>query len=399
MAISRKEFLKIGSLASASMMVPGFLKAFEFSPKPEPGKKSLIIIQLSGGNDGLNTIIPYRNDIYYRTRPQIKITPDKVLTLNDEIGLNPYLKGIKELYDKGEVCLINGVGYPQPNRSHFRSMDIWQSGSSSSEVLNSGWIGRHLDIDCGACNAHNLQALEIDDSLSLAMKGETRNAIAIRDINQFYRAATSSYFRKLSGHKHEHQSKLAEYLYQTLAETTSAADYIYAQSKIYYTLQTYPDTAIGKRMKTIGSLIISGSETQVYYVSHGSFDTHVNQIDRQSKLFEQMDAALTALVADLKQNNKFNDTLIMTFSEFGRRVAQNASNGTDHGTASTMFLMGGAIKKAGMFNPLPSLEKLDDGDLIYDIDFKEVYGTVLDNWLQGDSKMVLGKRYRNLGFV
>ena len=182
MAISRKEFLKIGSLASASMMVPGFLKAFEFSPKPEPGKKSLIIIQLSGGNDGLNTIIPYRNDIYYRTRPQIKITPDKVLTLNDEIGLNPYLKGIKELYDKGEVCLINGVGYPQPNRSHFRSMDIWQSGSSSSEVLNSGWIGRHLDIDCGACNAHNLQALEIDDSLSLAMKGETRNAIAIRDI-------------------------------------------------------------------------------------------------------------------------------------------------------------------------------------------------------------------------
>ena len=152
-------------------------------------------------------------------------------------------------------------------------------------------------------------------------------------------------------------------------------------------------------MKTIGSLIISGSETQVYYVSHGSFDTHVNQIDRQSKLFEQLDAALNALVADLKQNDRFNDTLIMTFSEFGRRVAQNASNGTDHGTASTMFLMGGAIKKAGMYNAMPSLENLDDGDLIYDIDFKEVYGTVLDNWLQSDSKKVLGKRYKNLGFV
>ncbi len=399
MAISRKEFLKIGSLASASLMVPGFLKAFEYSPRPEPGKKKLIIIQLTGGNDGLNTIIPYRNDIYYRNRPQIKITPDRVLTLNDEIGINPYLKGIKELYDKGEVCLLNGVGYPQPNRSHFRSMDIWQSGSGADEVLNSGWIGRHLDIDCGGCNTHNLQALEIDDSLSLAMKGETRNAIAIRDINQFYRAATSPYFRKLSGHEHEHQSKLAGYLYQTLAETTSAADYIYAQSKIYNTLQTYPDTPIGKRMKTIGSLIISDSETQVYYVSHGSFDTHVNQIDRQSKLFEQLDAALTALVADLKQNNRFNDTLIMTFSEFGRRVAQNASNGTDHGTASTMFLMGGAIKKAGMYNALPSLENLDDGDLIYDIDFKEVYGTVLDNWLQSDSKKVLGKQFKNLGFV
>ena len=396
---SRRKFIQLSSLASASLMVPKFLKGFEFRPMPKTGNKVLVIVQLSGGNDGLNTIIPYRNDIYYKSRPQIGIKREDALMLTDDAGLNPAMKGIKKLYDDGHVSIINGVGYPHPNRSHFRSMDIWQSGSTAAELVTTGWVGRYLDSAPAGNNIHNALAVEVDDTLSLAMKGEMQKAIAVRDINQFHNAAANNYFKKLATHQDEHDDHLAGYLYKTLRETTSAADYIYDQSKIYSPSQTYPDTQVGKRMKTIGSLIISDSETQVYYVSHGSFDTHVNQKDRQDKLFEQLDTAITALTDDLKKNNRFDDVLIMTFSEFGRRVSQNASNGTDHGTASSMFMIGGGIKKAGLYNDIPSLEDLDEGDLKYAVDFKEVYATVLDKWLQTDSRNVLDKKYERLSFI
>ncbi len=400
MSISRRKFIQLGSLASASLMVPEFLKGFEFRPAAlGKGRKALVVVQLSGGNDGLNTIIPYRNDIYYKGRPQIGIKRSDALALTDDVGINPSLKTLKALYDGGHVSIVNGVGYPQPDRSHFRSMDIWQSGSTSAELITSGWLGRYLDNACADCNVHNAMAIEVDDSLSLAMKGENNKAIAVRDINRFREAAANNYFKKLASHSDEHDAHLAGYLYKTLRETTSAADYIYDQSKIYNSAQSYPDTQIGKRMKTIGSLIISGSETQVYYVSHGSFDTHVDQADRQNKLFEQLDGALGALVSDLKTNGRFDDVMIMTFSEFGRRVAENASNGTDHGTASSMFFISGGLKKAGLYNDLPDLSNLDDGDLIYSTDFKQVYATVLDNWLQSNSQQILGRKYEHLSFV
>jgi len=399
MGISRRKFIQLSSLASASLMVPDFLKGFEYRPIGAKGNKVLVIVQLSGGNDGLNTIIPCRNDIYYKSRPLIGIARDRALLLTDDIGMNPSLRILKQLYDEGHVSIINGVGYQHPNRSHFRSMDIWQTGSTANELVTSGWVGRYLDNACADCNAHNAMAIEVDDSLSLAMKGEERSAIAVKNINQFYNAATNSYLKKLATHEDEHDAQLASYLYKTLRETTSAADYIYAQSKIYNTAETYPDTEIGKRMKTIGSLIVSNAETRVYYVSHGSFDTHVNQKDRQEKLFEQLDAALGALVSDLKKNNRFDDVLVMAFSEFGRRVAQNASNGTDHGTANSMFFISGSLKKAGLYNDIPSLTDLDEGDLKYDIDFKRVYATVLDNWLTTNSRDILNKKYELLDFI
>ena len=400
MSISRRKFIQLSSLASASLMMPKFLKAFEHQPLslPGPGKRCLIVVQLSGGNDGLNTVIPYRNDIYYKSRPLIGIQKTDALTLTDDAGLNPALKGLKQLYDEGHVSIINGVGYPQPNRSHFRSMDIWQSGSTADEIVSTGWLGRYMD-NCKEC-AHATQAIEIDDSLSMAMKGKDKSGLAVRDINQFYSAATDPYFVKLAKtHQEEHDAQLAGYLYKTLRETTSAADYIYKQSKIYNTTALYPDTQIGKRMKTIGSLINSNTDTQVYYVSHGSFDTHAGQKDRQDKLFKELDESLTALVADLKKNNRFNDVLIMTFSEFGRRVSQNASNGTDHGTASSMFFIGGGIKKAGLYNEIPNLSDLDDGDLKYKVDFKQAYATVLDKWLDTGTEHILSKKYEPLNFI
>jgi uncharacterized protein (DUF1501 family) len=400
MSISRRKFIQLSSLASASLMVPQFLRAFEHNPLSLPGggKKNLIVIQLSGGNDGLNTVIPYYNDIYYKSRPVIGIKKGNAIALTDEVGLNPALTGIKSLYDQGFVSIINGVGYPEPNRSHFRSMDIWQSGSKAEQIVSTGWLGRYID-GCKDC-ANNTTGLEIDDSLSLAMKGQNKSAIAVRDVNQFYSAATDPYFLKLAKtHEDEHEAKLADYLYKTLRETSSAAGYIYQQSKIYNTTQLYPDTAIGKRMKTIGSLIVANTDTQVYYLSHGSFDTHVNQGERQKKLFEEMDAAITALVADLKQNSRFNDTLIMTFSEFGRRVGENGSKGTDHGTANSMFMIGGSLKKSGLYNEIPSLTNLDQGDVKYTLDFKQVYATVLDKWLGTDPKGILGERYEGMGFI
>ena len=401
MSISRRRFIQIGSLASASLMIPQFLKGFEAKRLGNNSNKVLVIIQLSGGNDGLNNIIPYRNDIYYSNRQRIGIARENALILNDEIGLNPALKGIKTLYDNGNVAIINGVGYPQPNRSHFRSMDIWQTASSSKELLDTGWIGRYLDLANDENNPQNTLAIEVDDSLSLALKGEIKKALAVQDINQFHKAATTDYFKKLAQHSAEHTDKLAGYLYKTLSEATTSADYLFQQSKIYTpTLsQSYPDTAFGKKMKTIGSLIISNTATRVYYVSLAGFDTHVNQNDRQNKLLAQLDDSLTAFYNDLKTNNKQEDVLIMTFSEFGRRVAQNASYGTDHGTANNMLFISGGLKKPGLYNSIPNLSNLDEGDLQYEIDFRQVYATVLDKWLQTNPKTILNKKFEALDFI
>jgi len=398
MTLSRRKFIQLSSLGSASLMVPEFLKGFGYSPVPLAGNKVLVVVQLSGGNDGLNTVIPYRNDLYYKARPRLGIRKENAFTLSDEAGLHPKLPGLKALFDDARLAIINGVGYPQPDRSHFRSMDIWQTGSSPREVLQTGWLGRYLD-GAGMGNDHSAMAIEVDDTLSLAMKGAEKSGIAVTDIRSFHENSSNSYFRKLASHDEEHHAKLADYLYKTLRNTGSAADYIYAQSKIYNSTATYPATTLGRSLHTIGSLIISNAETRVYYVSHGSFDTHVNQADRQAKLLPQLDDALTALVTDLKLNNRFNDVLIMTFSEFGRRVAQNASNGTDHGTASNMFLISGGLKRAGLYNPFPSLEDLDEGDLKHQIDFRQVYATILDKWLQADSKEVLGHKFDHLSFI
>jgi len=402
MSVSRRKFVQLSALASASLLVPKFLKAFEYNPMPTAwsSEKVLVIIQLSGGNDGLNTIIPYRNDIYYKSRPKLAIDRATALALNDEAGIHPALQQIKALYDEGHVSILNGVGYPRPDRSHFRSMDIWQTGSRADELLTTGWIGRYLDENCTNCDSHNTRAIEVDDTLSLAMKGQGRSALAVSDVDKFYKAASDPFFKKMAAtHAEAHENQLADYLYKTLHETVSSADYVFQQSKVYQTTQTYPDSALGKRMKMIGSLINAHADTKVYYVAHGSFDTHVGQMQRQEQLFKDLDHSIAALVADLKQNNRFSDVLIMTFSEFGRRVAQNASNGTDHGTANNMFMISGALKKAGLYNPLSDLTDLDEGDLRYQLDFKQVYATILDNWLAASSRNILNRKYDLLGFI
>lgn len=399
MVIKRREFLQIGSLATATMMVPKFLKAFEGRSPVPMGNKVVVIIQLSGGNDGLNTIIPVRNDIYYKERPRLGIEKSKVLSLTDEAGLHPALAGLKELYDEGSLAVLNNVGYPNPDRSHFRSMDIWQTGSASTDYLTTGWIGRYLDAQCKGCDKPT-QALEIDDVLSLALKGEDIKGLALKDPRRLYNTSHEKFYKDLNASfKDEPGEQPVDYLYKTMAETLSSADYIFEQSKLHPSAQEYPNTELGKNLKTIASLIFSEINTKVYYVSLGSFDTHFNQQIQQQNLFTQLSDAIKAFTKDLKTNNRFEDVLLFTFSEFGRRVSQNASGGTDHGTANNMFLMSGALKQKGLINPLPDLTNLEEGDLKYNIDFKNVYATVLNKWLGANDTLILGKSYKPLLFI
>jgi uncharacterized protein (DUF1501 family) len=399
MLIKRREFLQVGSLATASFMLPKFLKAFERPEMVSPGNKVLVVLQLSGGNDGLNTVIPIRNDIYYRGRPGLGIEMNKSLLITDEVGLHPALVSLKELYEDGSLGILNNVGYPNPDRSHFRSMDIWQTASSSNEYTNTGWLGRYLDAQCSGCDKPT-QALEIDDVLSLALKGEQMKGIALKDPRRLYDTSHEQYFKDLlADHVSPNNDQPADYLYKIMAETLSSADYIFQQSKLRPSTAEYPGTELGKNLKTIASLIFSDINTKLYYVSLGSFDTHVNQQAQQQRLFTEMNDAVKAFTSDLKANNRFQDVLMVTFSEFGRRVSQNASGGTDHGAANNMFLIGGGLKQKGLINPMPDLSDLNEGDLKYTVDFKNVYATLLNKWLESDDRKILGRQSAYLQFV
>jgi len=399
MLIKRKQFIQIGSLATATFMLPKFLKAFEKPMMVPPGNKVVVVLQLSGGNDGLNTVIPVRNDIYYSSRPRLGIKKEEALKITDEAALHPSLSCFRDLFDDGSLGILNSVGYPNPDRSHFRSMDIWHSASNSNEYVNTGWIGRYLDAQCSGCDKPT-QALELDDVLSLALKGNSVNGLAMKDPRRLYDISQEKYYKDvLANHKDEAGEQPVDYLYKTMADTLSSTDYIYQQSKIHPSTSSYPSTELGKSLKTIASLIFSDINTRVYYVSLGSFDTHVGQEAQQKRLFTEMNDAVKSFVADLKLNNRFNDVMLMTFSEFGRRVKQNASGGTDHGTANNMFLISGGLKKKGLINNLPDLNDLQEGDLKYKVDFKDVYATVLNRWLTTDDKKILGNQYSYMDFI
>ncbi|HOY03769.1 MAG TPA: DUF1501 domain-containing protein [Saprospiraceae bacterium] len=397
MLIKRRDFLKTGSLATASMFMPKFLKAVEGRNMLAPKGKVLVMLQMNGGNDGLNTVIPVRNDIYYKERKRIAVPRETSLSLGTEAGLHPVLSALKNAYDDGEMAVLNSVGYPNPDRSHFRSMDIWQSASAASEYWQTGWIGRFLDAQCAGRPS---AALEIDDTLSLALKGTQSKGLALKDPKRLYESAHNQYFVDYSAaHTDQHEEAPVAYLYKTMAETLSSADYLFEQSRRKPASGNYPATGLGKQMKTIASLILADTDTSVYYVSLGSFDTHINQEAQQKRLFTEMNEALAAFIKEMKANGKWNDVLLATFSEFGRRVSQNASGGTDHGTANNMILLGGSLREKGLINPMPDLTDLDAGDLKYNIDFRQVYATLLDRWLDADAEKILGRKFDMLGFV
>ncbi len=396
--MERRDFLKQSTLASSLFFVPNFVKAFESVSKNTFKHKKLVIIQLSGGNDGLNTIIPYTNDIYYNNRPKISIQKNSIIKATDELGFHQSLAPLKNLYDQGYLSVINNVGYPNPNRSHFRSTDIWQTASNSDEYISSGWVGRFID----KYGKNPYSGIELDDSLSLIMKGEIMNGIATKNPHILFGNTQTPYFSKVL--KQQTEEHLSEhnlgYLYKTMIEAKSSAKYIYETSKTYKSNFEYPNNPFGNQLKTTAEFINSDLESKVYYVSMGGFDTHAYQVNRHGKLLKTYSDAVGIFVEDLKKNDNFKDTLILTFSEFGRRVQQNAAAGTDHGAANNIFLIGENLNKKGFYNNAPDLSNLDNnGDLIHTIDFRSVYATILDKWLQVDDTSILNKSFSKLDFI
>jgi len=384
--MERRKFLKQNVLASSLFFVPSFVKAFENAIKDSLGFKKLVIVQLSGGNDGLNTIIPYTNDIYYKSRPNLAIAKNDCIKITDELGINKNLAPLKHLYDKGYLSVINNVGYPNPIRSHFRSTDIWHTASDSNQYLNTGWLGRYIDI----YGKKPYSGIELDDSLSLIMKGDVIKGIATKNPTILFNNTKTPYFKKVLDsqsdvHLSEHN---LGYLYKTMIEAKSSAKYIFETSKTYNSTVTYPNNPFGKQLKTTAQFINSRVESKVFYVSMGGFDTHVKQEKKQNKLLQTYSEAMDVFVKDLEQKDTFKDTLILTFSEFGRRVQQNAASGTDHGAANNVFIIGKNLKKQGFYNEAPNLIDLDkNGDFKYTVDFRSIYATILN------------KSYSKLGFI
>jgi uncharacterized protein (DUF1501 family) len=396
--MKRRDFLKISGLTGSTLLVPGFLKAFEGQLAKFTGKR-LVIVQLSGGNDGLNTLIPFTNDNYYKLRPKLGITQDKVLKINDTAGFNPSMDGFRKLYDEGLMSIFNAVGYPNPDRSHFRSMDIWHTASNADEYLNTGWIGRLLDANCpGSENAWH--ALEVDDTLSLAMKGLRKSGFAVKDPQRLQQITRDPFLAEIekNGMASESTGELS-FLYKTLAQTTSSANYIAEKAGIKTSSTVYPQHELGNSLKQIAELISAGMESGVYYTSISGFDTHVRQAESQNRLLGVVSDSIYAFTKDLREANALNDTLVVVFSEFGRRVKQNASNGTDHGTANNLYVIGGSLKKPGMQNGLVSLTDLDDGDLKHTLDFRKVYATLLNKGIGFNHEQVLGRKFDLLDFI
>jgi uncharacterized protein (DUF1501 family) len=398
--MNRRDFLRTSALASCALYIPRFLHN---AAGAAYNGRVLVVLQLSGGNDGLNTVVPFGNDLYYKARPDIAIAKSEVLRLTEMQGLHPALTGLRSLYDDGALAILNSVGYPNPDRSHFRSMDIWHTASDADQYWNNGWIGRYLDAECETCKLP-LAAIEADDSLSLAMRGARRSGFGVTDPDRLYKSTQTGVSAGVSKLAKElaptlpPNSNLA-FLYKNTIQAFESAQTIYETNQTAPAAGDYPKGELGNHLRTTASLILGGLSTSVYYVSIAGFDTHINQKNRQNDLLTQVGNGLQAFAADLKKGNRWNDVLVMVFSEFGRRVEQNASAGTDHGAANNVWLLGGNLHKPGIYNSAPNLAALNDGDLQHEIDFRRVYATVLDKWLHADADTILGKPFDRLSIL
>ncbi|MCK5788900.1 MAG: DUF1501 domain-containing protein [Chlamydiia bacterium] len=396
--MKRRDFIKNSALASSLAFIPNILSAFNGLSSKALGGKKLVLIQLAGGNDGLNTVVPYTNEIYYKNRPSIAIRKSDVLKATRSLGFNKELKVFKKLYDKGNLSIINNVGYPFPNRSHFRSTDIWQTASSSDSYLSSGWLGRYID----KYGKIPYSGIELDDSLSLIMKGDNINGIATKDPAVLYRNMQTPYFKKVLKYQdegNESEDNLG-FLYKTMQEAESSANHIYQSTKNIESKVEYPKTPFAKQLKTTAEFINSDVGSKVHFLSLGGFDSHTNQNTTQNRLLGIYNDAMDSFIKDLEQNDTLEDTLIVTFSEFGRRVKQNAAAGTDHGTANNVFIIGSKLKKSGFYNEDPNLSDLDDnGDLKFSVDFRTIYATILDKWLEVDDHEILDNSFGKLKFI
>ena len=431
---TRREFLSTGlrglSLIAASAYVPAFLTRTAFAAGAETDAKILVVIQLSGGNDGLNTVIPFGDDLYYKARPTIGIARDATLKLNDHLGLHPELAPLKAEFDAGKMAIVNNTGYPNPNRSHFRSMEIWHTGDDAEGGRHevTGWLGRYFDAQCAGADPHKAaEAADIGVSFGKVMPQSFRNranvGLALDNPDTFQwnasgetlglAKAQEAIFAKLNqpGAIRRDMNGLAtlggitgdepetlDFLKHTAMNAVLAGDRIRTILSKSKPRTSYPDSQLGHQLGMISKLIGGGFPTRVYYATQGGFDTHAGQLGSHARLLRDVAQSVRAFQEDLRAQKNAERVVTLAFSEFGRRVAENGSAGTDHGAAAPMFLFGEKLHVGLHGNP-PDLANLLDGDVRHQVDFRQVYASVLENWLGAKSEAVLGRKFEKLSVV
>lgn len=369
--MNRRNFLSLtGTFTGGLLVLPEFLHAYGNSNSLITGEQCVVFIQLNGGNDGLNTFIPFENDLYYALRPKIAISKEEVIGKYKEMAFHPALKDFANMQQNGHLSIIQNIGYPEPNRSHFRSQEIWQTASDSNKYLNEGWLGRYLDLQC---KDHNPTAgINLDTIDNLALKGMEPNFITVKDPKKF-KSNTDTETIKLSNNPQlDFVRKIANSVSEGATEIQKAL--VNSKSEI-----TYPKTGLGKNLEWIARLVKGNLNSKIYYTSLNGFDTHDNQLTIHKNKLTELNDAVFSFYTEIKQAKILQNVTIVVFSEFGRRVKDNG-NGTDHGTAAPMFIIGGN-NKGQILGKNPNLSDLDNGDLKHEIDFRNVYASLLEQKL------------------
>ncbi|MBI2755189.1 MAG: DUF1501 domain-containing protein [Chloroflexi bacterium] len=411
MALSRRELIGKGALFVASgFLAPSFLTRTALALDPaaaianglgglDPSKKDkiLVVIQLSGGNDGINTVVPFGDASYAGLRPQIAVKPEEALKLADGVGLHPQMTKLKGLYDQGKVAVVQGVGYPNPNRSHFRSMDIWHSARPDAFEA-SGWLGRYL-ASCECSQEGVLPAVSVGDQLNTMFWTETTLVPSVGNIGAFsfltdtkykndrtFQLQTMKAIYDQAGTWSQHEALIRAGTQKAL----DGSDRLQQVAASYKSPVQYPgNNGLANQLKMVAQVIGGNLGSRLFSVSMGGFDTHANQAGSHGNSLKQFSEAVDAFQADLTQMKKADNVVIMTFSEFGRRAKQNGSNGTDHGSAAPMFVIGNSVK-GGLYGSYPSLSSLDNnGDIKFGADFRSVYAGLLKDQLGADPTKVL----------
>jgi uncharacterized protein (DUF1501 family) len=413
--LGRRDLLKRGALFVAlGLTAPSFVARTAAAAQTRLAglsdsarRKILVVVQLGGGNDGLNTVVPFGDDAYYKARPNLAIPRADALPLVDGIGLNPALKGFADLYGGGRLAIVQGAGYPNPNRSHFRAMDIWQT-AQPERYEQSGWLGRYLDASC--CGeqprdwaAATPAAVSLATGAPRAFWNEHVLVPSIPDLEHFQlqtdareRDQALDAFRMI--YDDDEQTGLYESLVRKVGgDALHTSEELKRIAASYTPGTTYPTTQFSRGLQTIAQLINADLGARVFYISLGGFDTHSGQKNTHARLLQQLGDGLAAFYADLDGHGHGDRVVTLAFSEFGRRVAENASGGTDHGAAEPLFVFGPV--KGGLVGAHPSLTDLDAGDLKHAVDFRSVYATLLDDWLGASPSSVLGGDFAKLGLL
>jgi len=376
--MNRRNFLSLtGTFTGGLLVLPEFLHAYGTSNSLITGEQCVVFIQLNGGNDGLNTFIPFENDLYYALRPKIALSKDEVIGKYNGMAFHPALKDFANMQQNGHLSVIQNVGYPEPNRSHFRSQEIWQTASDANKYMNEGWLGRYLDLQC---KEHNpIAGINLDSIDNLALKGIEPNFITVKDPNKF-KSNTETEVVKLSNNP---QLDFVRKIANSVSEGASEIQKALIKSK---SENSYPKTGLGKNLEWIARLVKGNLNSKVYYTSLNGFDTHDNQLSIHKNKLTELNDAVFSFYTELKQANVLQNVTLVIFSEFGRRVKDNG-NGTDHGTAAPMFIIGGQ-NKGHIFGKNPNLTDLDNGDLKFEIDFRSIYASILEEKLNFNPKQI-----------